>query len=94
MPNADAKALSRFAKTFDDFLTSLDVSTSPRLARIASPKLATSIHRNALESLTRAYTSLYKAIHDKNNKYEFPSTVLGRAPDEVATLMGVDGIDT
>jgi conserved oligomeric Golgi complex subunit 6 len=77
-------------KTFDRFLATLNVLSSPTLALLSSPRLATFVHRGGLEGLDRAYQTIFDAVQDKTNRFEFASTLLTRAPDEIATLLGIN----
>jgi hypothetical protein len=77
-------------KSLEGFLTSVDVLTSARLALLTSPRIATEIHRGALERLAGDYEKLHDAVMDKANKYEFPSTLMNRSPEEVYVLLGME----
>ena len=89
-PAADSRTITVAVKGLEGFLTSVDVLTSARLALLTSPRIATEIHRGALEKLARDYERLHNAIMDKNNKYEFPSTLMNRTPEEVYVLLGME----
>jgi len=81
-------------KTLEAFLTSVDVLTSARLALLTAPRVATGIHRGALERLARDYERIYEAVMDKVNKYEFSSTLMNRTPEEVYVLLGIEAPET
>jgi len=81
-------------KTLEAFLTSVDVLTSARLALLTSPRVATGIHRGALERLAHDYERIYEAVMDKANKYEFSSTLMNRMPEEVYVLLGIEAPET
>jgi hypothetical protein len=80
-------------KILETFLTSVDVLTSSRLALLSSPRVATEIHRGALERLAGDYERIHNAIMDKSNKYEFSSTLMNRTPEEVYVLLGMEAPD-
>ncbi|GHJ85315.1 hypothetical protein NliqN6_1717 [Naganishia liquefaciens] len=90
LPGAEAKAITQAMKTFDTFLASLDILTSPRLSLLTSARIASDIHRFALENMASDYDKIYAAVMDKDNKYEFPSTLLSRHPEDVYMLLGID----
>lgn len=91
IPNAEPSSLSVTLQTFESYLTTLDVLSSPRLSLLSSPALGRAIHRNALERLGGAYAELWEAVMDKEaNKYEFPLSLLIRGKEEVRVLLGVD----
>lgn len=90
MPGADQKTVASTMKTFENFMINLNVLTSSRLALLTSARLATSIHRSALERVDNAYAQIYSAVTDKLNKYEYASTLMPRGTDEVSTLLGID----
>jgi len=76
---------------FSQFLTSLDVLTTPRLALLSSSKLAEKVHRSALYRISQAYGEVCDRVLDKKEGYEFAETLLRRGKEEVAVALGVDG---
>jgi hypothetical protein len=90
LPGAEPKAVTQAMKTFDGFLASLDILGSPRLSLLSSARIASDIHRFALENIAKDYDKIYAAVMDKDNKYEFPSTLLSRHPEDVYMLLGID----
>lgn len=82
--------MSAAIKAFDNFISNLNVLSSPTLSLLSSPRLATMIHHGALEHVNQAYADIHAAVMDKSNKYEFASTLLTRATDEVAMLLGIN----
>lgn len=77
--------------TFTNFLSSLDVLTSPRLALLTSARLAEMIHRTALFRISEAYGEVCDRVLDKKEGYEFAETLLRRGREEVAVALGVEG---
>lgn len=77
-------------KSFEAFLTSLDIMMSPSLTRLTSARIASDIHRYALDKIGKDYERMYSAVLNKDNKYEFPSTLLSRDPADVYMLLGLD----
>jgi hypothetical protein len=90
IPGAENSAISSAMKAFDKFLANLNVLSSPTLSLLSSPRIATLVHRGGLEGLHQAYQTIFDAVMDKSNKYEFASTLLTRVPDEIATLLGIN----
>jgi hypothetical protein len=90
LPGAEPKAITQAMKSFEAFLTSLDIMTSSTLARLTSARIASDIHRFALDKIAKDYERTYSAVLNKDNKYEFPSTLLSRDPQDVYMLMGLD----
>jgi hypothetical protein len=80
--------LTAAIRTFDSFLAHVDTLSSPRLALLSSHRLASEIHREALKRVTGAYSTLWDAVMEEKNRYEFKSTILHRSKEEVATLLG------
>jgi len=94
LPTTSAKSLTSSLAQFSQFLTSLDVLTTPRLALLSSSKLAEKVHRSALYRISQAYGEVCDRVLDKKEGYEFAETLLRRGKDEVAVALGVDGDDT
>jgi hypothetical protein len=90
LPATSSKQVSAALNTFSSFLASIDVLSSPRLALLQSPRLATEIHRSALERISGGYARIYDAVLDKANGYEFAETLLRRGKEEVAVALGVE----
>lgn len=91
IPATSNKAVSSALTEFSQFLTSLDVLTTPRLALLSSSKLAEKVHRSALRRISQAYAEVCDRVLDKKEGYEFGETLLRRGKDEVAVALGVDG---
>lgn len=93
-PTASSQAVTAALKEFDTFLSTLDVHSSPRLALLSVPSVASRIHRGSLARIGRAYGRLCDAVREPANKYEFASTLLGsRRPfGQMAVLWQVLGI--
>jgi hypothetical protein len=91
IPTTDPKALSNSLTTFSSFLTTIDVSSSPRLALLSSGALAEKIHRTALRRIAQAYSEVCEKVLDKKEGYEFGETLLRRSAGEVGVALGVDG---
>lgn len=91
VPATSSKALTAALAQFSQFLTSLDVLTTPRLALLSSSKLAEKVHRSALRRISQAYAEVCDRVLDKKEGYEFGETLLRRGRDEVAVALGVDG---
>ena len=91
VPATSAKELTTALAQFSQFLTSLDVLTTPRLALLSSSKLAEKVHRSALRRISQAYAEVCDRVLDKREGYEFGETLLRRGRDEVAVALGVDG---
>lgn len=77
LPSTASQAITHALSTFDTFLSSLDVLTSPRLSLMSTPTLASRIHRAALQRIGKAYGAVADAVRDPSNKYEFATTMLG-----------------
>jgi hypothetical protein len=91
LPTTSAKSLTSSLTQFSQFLTSLDVLTTPRLALLSSSKLAEKVHRSALYRISQAYGEVCDRVLDKKEGYEFAETLLRRGKEEVAVALGVDG---
>ncbi|KAF8518194.1 oligomeric complex COG6 [Gautieria morchelliformis] len=77
IPAASSQEMSSALRRFDSFLSSLDVLSSPRLALLTVPRLATLIHRSALKKIAEAYGCICDQVRNPGNKYEFATTLLG-----------------
>jgi hypothetical protein len=91
LPTTSAKSLTSSLAQFSQFLTSLDVLTTPRLALLSSSKLAEKVHRSALYRISQAYGEVCDRVLDRKEGYEFAETLLRRGKEEVAVALGVDG---
>lgn len=88
-PGTTPKELTAAIAQFSSFLTSHDPLTSPRLALLANPRLAETIHGAALRHISQAYGEISDRVMDKKEGYEFPETLLRRGKDEVQVALGV-----
>ncbi|TPX35858.1 hypothetical protein SmJEL517_g01736 [Synchytrium microbalum] len=86
----DALAISQAMTTLDTFLSSGAVDISSDLSRITSSRLARTIMKRGCRQLVATYGRICRAVEDPKNKYEFPSTLLGRSVAEVEILMGAN----
>lgn len=86
---ATPKELAAALAQFSSFLTSHDPLTSPRLALLANPRLAETIHGAALRHIAQAYAEISDRVSDTKEGYEFPETLLRRSKDEVQVALGV-----
>lgn len=77
LPAATSQETSSALRKFDSFLSSLDVLSSPRLALLTVPRLATFIHRSALKKIGETYSHICNEVRNPGNKYEFATTLLG-----------------
>ncbi|KAG9015159.1 Golgi transport complex subunit 6 [Tulasnella sp. JGI-2019a] len=95
LPNASSQAVSTALTQFDTFLSNLDVSSSPRLSLMSVPRLASSIHGDAIKRIGVAYGRVCDAVRKPENKYEFAGTLLGsRRPfGDMRVLWQVLGVD-
>jgi hypothetical protein len=91
LSTTSAKSLTSSLTQFSQFLTSLDVLTTPRLALLSSSKLAEKVHRSALYRISQAYGEVCDRVLDRKEGYEFAETLLRRGKEEVAVALGVDG---
>ncbi|MBW0524976.1 hypothetical protein O181_064691 [Austropuccinia psidii MF-1] len=88
LEEANSKSISQAVQTFDVFLMGLDTLTSNRLVLLSSVKTSSLVHKNSLNMLLKAYETIWDAVMDDRNRYEFRSTILVRSKDEVRTLIG------
>ena len=75
-------------KTFDHFLSTVDVLSSPRLALLSPSKLAAEVHRSALARITTAYAKVHDRVMDPKERYEFRTTAMRLSVAEIETLLG------
>lgn len=94
LPATSSKAITAALAQFSQFLASLDVLSTPRLALLSSSKLAEKVHRSALYRISQAYAEVCDRVLDKKEGYEFAETLLRRGKEEVAVALGVDGDDS
>ncbi|KAG8983873.1 Golgi transport complex subunit 6, partial [Tulasnella sp. 427] len=95
LPSASSQALTAALTQFDSFLSTLDPSSSPRLALLSVPRLASSIHIDALHHIGRVYGRICDQVRKPENKYEFAGTLLGsRRPfGDMRVLWQILGVD-
>ncbi|KAI5479514.1 component of oligomeric golgi complex 6 [Pseudohyphozyma bogoriensis] len=88
LPAASGAILTTSIATFSQFLSTTDTLSSPRLS-LLPPRFAASIHRAALDRVSKSYAEMWSAVMDESNRYEGRTTLLRRSREEVATLLGV-----
>ncbi|KAG8913144.1 Golgi transport complex subunit 6 [Tulasnella sp. 417] len=95
LPSASSQALTAALTQFDSFLSTLDPSSSPRLSLLSVPRLASSIHTDALHQIGRVYGRICDEVKKPENKYEFAGTLLGsRRPfGDMRVLWQILGVD-
>ncbi|WVR03673.1 hypothetical protein IAU60_000668 [Kwoniella sp. DSM 27419] len=89
LPATTPKALTAALSTFSTWLSTIDPSTSPRLALLSAPMLAEIIHRRALRKIYEAYGEVCERVLDPKEGYEFGETMLRRGREEVGVALGV-----
>ncbi|KAM3964600.1 conserved oligomeric Golgi complex subunit 6 [Aphomia sociella] len=87
IPGMDTSTLKTFLNKFDMFLVSPDVYILPQLNLLLSHSHKSYVKKRAFEVILAIYTQLYQAVHDSNNGYVDPQTIVHRTPDEVKTLL-------
>lgn len=95
LPSASSQALTAALTQFDSFLSTLDPSSSPRLSLLSVPRLASSIHIDALHQIGLVYGRICDEVKKPENKYEFAGTLLGsRRPfGDMRVLWQILGVD-
>ena len=95
VPSASPQSITTALRSFDRFLSTLDVATSPRLALLSVGHVAQRVHRGALARVARDYGSVCDAVREPKNRYEFASTLLGgqRPFGQMGVLWQVWGIE-
>lgn len=83
------KSLTSALSKFSTWLSTVDPSTSPRLALLTSSRLAEEIHRKVLRKIYEAYAEVCERVLDKAEGYEFGETMLRRGREEVGVALGV-----
>ncbi|WVQ92239.1 hypothetical protein IAS59_006048 [Cryptococcus gattii] len=83
------KSLTSALSKFSTWLSTVDPSTSPRLALLTSSRLAEEIHRKVLRKIYEAYGEVCERVLDKAEGYEFGETMLRRGREEVGVALGV-----
>ncbi|KAK8861721.1 hypothetical protein IAR55_002544 [Kwoniella newhampshirensis] len=89
LPPTTPKSLTSSLQQFSLWLSTIDPSTSPRLALLTSPRLAEEIHRKALRKIYEAYGEVCDRVLDPKEGYEFGETMLRRGREEVGVALGV-----
>ncbi|EFI26934.1 hypothetical protein CC1G_15335 [Coprinopsis cinerea okayama7 len=78
LPPTQSPTLLNALHTFSLWLSSPEVTHSPRLSHLTSQKLADQIHRKALKRMVKAYEFICGCVLDEKNRYEAAATLLGR----------------
>ena len=89
VPAASPQALQAAIRTFDAFLSTIDVSSSAKLALLSPVRLSSAIHRAALGRLSAAYRRVHERVMDPAERYEFRATALRKSPADVEVLLGL-----
>jgi len=76
-------------KTFEKFLYSVSLENS-LYRSINSSRLARQINQRASKQFVEDYRMITEVVQAKEHRYEFPSTIVTRTPEETETLLGVD----
>ncbi|KAJ8030190.1 Conserved oligomeric Golgi complex subunit 6 [Holothuria leucospilota] len=72
---------------FDGFLATPDNYTLPQCNFLQSTAIREKIHQRAMNLIQGAYELLYKAIHNPDNQYQEPNSIMVRTPEQVKTLL-------
>lgn len=78
LPTTQSSSLQAALRTFAQWLQSIEVVHSPRLALLSAQGLHSRVHRAALARLARVYCTLCTAVRAPENRYEAAATLLGQ----------------
>lgn len=87
IPGMDTATLKTFLNKFDLFLVTPDAYILPQLNLLLSHSHKLVVKKRAFEVILAIYGQLYEAVHDSNNGYAEPQTIIRRTPQEVNKLI-------
>ncbi|KAF8662717.1 hypothetical protein AX16_001159 [Volvariella volvacea WC 439] len=95
LPTAQPAELRASLQKFSQWLSSLEVVQSARLAQLSLQRLHTEIHHKALVRMVWAYRDICDEVRKPENKYEAAATLLGteRPFGQPALLWQVFGLE-
>lgn len=89
IPGMESSALRSFMNRFDSFIAMPDVFLLPQITLLVSSANKITIRKRSFEVIIAIYKNLYSSIHNPNNKYENPNTIVRRTPEEVSELLAL-----
>ncbi|XP_077283156.1 conserved oligomeric Golgi complex subunit 6 [Arctopsyche grandis] len=89
IPGMESSALRSFMNKFDSFIAMPDVFLLPQITLLVSSANKISIRKRSFEVILAIYKNLHSSIHNPNNKYENPNTIVRRTPEEVSELLAL-----
>mmetsp|Transcript_32539 Transcript_32539/g.52727 ORF Transcript_32539/g.52727 Transcript_32539/m.52727 type:complete len:649 (-) Transcript_32539:193-2139(-) len=88
----DAQSLTDSLRAFYASLFALGSLVIPQCDRIVDQKLRNTARQGVAQSVAATHSALYSAIMDPKNGYQDPASILLHTPDQVRTLLNVEGV--
>ncbi|XP_003215339.3 conserved oligomeric Golgi complex subunit 6 [Anolis carolinensis] len=87
IPSMDAMSLKAAMVQFDRYLSAPDGLLMPQINFLLSTAVKQQIIKLSTELVCRAYSEVYAAVMNPDNKYKDPETLLHRSPHQVQALL-------
>ncbi|KAH0621916.1 hypothetical protein JD844_023662 [Phrynosoma platyrhinos] len=87
IPSMDAMSLKAAMVQFDRYLSAPDGLLMPQINFLLSTAVKQQIIKLSTELVCRAYSEVYAAVMNPDNKYKDPETILHRSPHQVQALL-------
>ncbi|XP_067325010.1 conserved oligomeric Golgi complex subunit 6 [Anolis sagrei] len=87
IPSMDAMSLKAAMVQFDRYLSAPDSLLMPQINFLLSTAVKQQIIKLSTELVCRAYSEVYAAVMNPDNKYKDPETLLHRSPHQVQALL-------
>lgn len=87
IPGMEPTSLKNFLGKLDTFLVMTDMLLLPQIGLLLSSVHRSTVQRRAFDVIAAIYKQLYEAVHDPENLYQNPDTLMPRTPDQVLKLL-------
>ncbi|XP_069686337.1 conserved oligomeric Golgi complex subunit 6 [Periplaneta americana] len=87
IPGMEPSSLKNFLSKLDGFLVMPDMLVLPQINLLLSSTHRSTVQRRAFEVIGAIYKQLYEAVHDPENLYQNPASLMPRTPDQVLKLL-------
>jgi len=87
IPGTDKDSLSGFSSRLDSLLSAPDILLLPATRLLLSSAHRKTVASASFKEVVSSYRQLYQAVNDPKHKYENPSAILTKTPDQVALLL-------
>ncbi|EFA00369.1 conserved oligomeric Golgi complex subunit 6 [Tribolium castaneum] len=87
IPGMEPTNLKNFLAKLDYLLASPDSVLLPQINLLLSSKHKKAVQKRAFDVLLAIYKQLYEGVHNPDNLYENPGSILSKTPDELMKML-------